>query len=220
MGKPHQSHLRGLHRIRRRLDFADTFQGKLPSACQRRHRELIRHLLAARAFHLRRVSRLGNRRRGLYARQPIDDIENVLEHDQRVGAVAVHRIETVERFRNLTRHHFVEQVIDRRPIGQAEHVAHGRRIKFIRAGHEGLVQQRKTVAHRPIRRPRDQVQGVVVDRDPFFGRNVFKMIRELLQLDAAQIETLTPRQDRHRHLADLRRREDELHVFRRLLQRL
>src|SRR3546814_6470300 len=38
--------------------------------------------------------------------------------------------------------------------------------------------------------------------------------------DAAQVEALAARQHRHRHLVHLRRCQHELHMFRRLLQRL
>ncbi len=46
------------------------------------------------------------------------------------------------------------------------------------------------------------------------------MADEPLRLDAAEVEALAARQHRHRHLADLGGGEDELHVRRRLLERL
>ena len=46
------------------------------------------------------------------------------------------------------------------------------------------------------------------------------MRRQLRHVDAAQIEALRARQHRHRHLADLGRREDELDVLARLFERL
>ncbi len=46
------------------------------------------------------------------------------------------------------------------------------------------------------------------------------MIREDLTVDPLEVETLTARQDRHRDLADLGRREDEFGMLRRFLERL
>ena len=46
------------------------------------------------------------------------------------------------------------------------------------------------------------------------------MVHQKRRVDAAQIETLTAREHRHRHLADFGGRENELCVRRRLFQRL
>ena len=46
------------------------------------------------------------------------------------------------------------------------------------------------------------------------------MGREISSIETFEIETLAARQNRHGHLADLSRREDELHMRRRLFQRL
>ena len=47
-----------------------------------------------------------------------------------------------------------------------------------------------------------------------------EMLDQHRRIDAAEVEALAARQHRHRHLADLGRGEDELHMRRRLFQRL
>ena len=50
--------------------------------------------------------------------------------------------------------------------------------------------------------------------------NFLEMLNQHRLLDAAQIEPLTARENRDRHFADFRRRENELHMARRLFERL
>ncbi len=50
--------------------------------------------------------------------------------------------------------------------------------------------------------------------------DIGEMLRQQLRRDALQVEPLAARQHRHRHLVHLGGREQELHVPRRLLQRL
>ena len=54
----------------------------------------------------------------------------------------------------------------------------------------------------------------------FLRGDALKMLDELADLDALQVEALAARQHRHRHLARLGGGEDELHMLGRLLQRL
>ena len=85
---------------------------------------------------------------------------------------------------------------------------------------DGLVEQRQRIAHRTFGRARDGGERSGLDVDAFVPGDGPEMLDELVGLDAPQVETLTARQHRHRHFADFRRGEDELHMWRRLFQRL
>ncbi len=96
----------------------------------------------------------------------------------------------------------------------------------LRPGHgavaerDRLVEQRQAVAHRSVRRPGNQPDRFILDRDVFLFRDIAEMFGQLRHVEPAQIETLAARQHGDRHLADFGRREDEVHVLRRLFQRL
>ena len=117
-------------------------------------------------------------------------------------------------------HQGLEQIDHTHAIGETQHLpdifgAH-------RPGRmrDGLIEQRKGIAHRAFRRARDQCQRGRLDLDFLFCGDAFEMLHQERGIDAPQIEALATRQHRHRHLADFRRGENELGVRRRLLQRL
>ena len=85
---------------------------------------------------------------------------------------------------------------------------------------DGLVEQRKPVAGRAFGGAGDQRQRVARDFDVFLFGDGGQQADQFGGLDAAQIEALAARQDRHRHFADFGGGEDELHMRRRLFQRL
>ena len=83
-----------------------------------------------------------------------------------------------------------------------------------------LVEGTERVAHAALGAARDGEQGVLVRLDALLAADVAEARGDLVRLDAAQVEALAARDDRGEHLVALGRREDELHVGRRLLQRL
>ena len=89
-----------------------------------------------------------------------------------------------------------------------------------RAMGDRLIEQRQRVAHRAFRRARDHGQRLVLDLDALEIADLRRWRGEQAGVDAAQIEALAARAHGDRHLVDLRRREDELHMLRRLFQRL
>ena len=102
-------------------------------------------------------------------------------------------------------------------------VAHRRRrVDLAVAMRDRLVEQRQGVAHRAFGGARDQRQRLGLDRRRLSCRADRRQMRDQHRgrLDAAQVEALAARQDRHRHLADLGGGEDELHMRRRLFERL
>ena len=83
-----------------------------------------------------------------------------------------------------------------------------------------LIEQRQRIADRAFGRARDQRQRLGLDRYIFLGADACEIGDEHTSFDSAQIEALAARAHRHRHLLDLRRREDEFHMLRRLFERL
>src|SRR5262249_60932587 len=73
---------------------------------------------------------------------------------------------------------------------------------------------------RAFRRAGDQSERSRLDLDALLARDRFEVLHQQIGIDAAQIEALAARQNGDGDLANFRRREDELGVRRRLLQRL
>jgi hypothetical protein len=83
-----------------------------------------------------------------------------------------------------------------------------------------LVEQREAIAHRAVGCARDQHHGLGRDLDLLLRGDAVEMCLQHIRRHAAQVEALAAREHRDRHLAQLRGGKDELHMRRRLLQRL
>ena len=139
---------------------------------------------------------------------------------RRIDAEVVRFVEFGERRGCVARQDQLQQPADAAAIGKAEHVAHLFRGHRARAVGDRLVEDRQAVARRALRRPSDHAERLGLDLDPFGLRHFAEMRGELLGRDPAQVEALAARQHRHRHLVHFGRREEELHMLRRLLKSL
>ncbi|MDF9865854.1 hypothetical protein M2437_004836 [Methylorubrum pseudosasae] len=144
----------------------------------------------------------------------------IREHHRRVGARVVLGANLGEGGRHIAAHHRLEQIDDARAVGEAQHVAHARSRDRARPVGDGLIEQRKRIAHRALGGAGDGGERLVLGLHPFRGADLLQVGGEHVGLDSAQVEALAARQDRHRNLTDLGGREHELGVGRRLLQRL
>ena len=147
--------------------------------------------------------------------------QHVLHHRQGIGAGVIQAGEVDQRVGDLAAHQIFENIQHPAAVGQAQHLAHrvGRdHVAFTMR--DGLVQQRQGIARRAFGGTRDQRQGAVLDGDIFLLRQGGEIGGQLGAVDAAQVETLAARQNRHRNLADFRGGEDEFHMRRRLFQGL
>ena len=143
------------------------------------------------------------------------------QHRDRVGADIVLGAEGVERGRDIALHQVLEQFDDARPVGQAQHGAH--LLGCDRAGTMGdrLVEDRQRVAHRSLGGAGDHCQRLIVDRRSPSCPAMPRMCSvSMLASTLLQVEALAARQHGDRDLADFGRRENELHMRRRLLERL
>ena len=146
----------------------------------------------------------------------------VLQDGHRVGACVIHRIEAGQRVGDLPLHQLFEQVEDLHPFGNAQHVADDVFVDFGLRPAMGnrLVEQRQAVAHRPVGGPRNQPDGPARNGRPLGLGDSGEMIDQHVVLHPAQVEPLAARQHGHRHPADFRGRENELHMLRRFFERL
>ncbi len=83
-----------------------------------------------------------------------------------------------------------------------------------------LVEDGEPIARRAFRRACHQRQRLGLGPHTLGRDDMGEVIGQLVRRDALQVEALAARQYRHRHLGQLRRRQQELHMRRRLLQRL
>ena len=120
----------------------------------------------------------------------------------------------------LAGHKPVEQLEHRRAVGEAQHFLHLRGRDGVGTQRDRLVEERQPVADRAVGGTRDDADRFRFDGNLFALGDIREMRRELVDIEPAQVEALAARQNRHRNLADLRRREDETNVLGRLFQRL
>ena len=85
---------------------------------------------------------------------------------------------------------------------------------------DGLIEQRQPVADRSVGGAGDEGNRARRDADILLFGDPGEMIRQHVEIHAPQVEALASGQHRDRNLPYLRRREDELHVLRRLLEGL
>ena len=149
------------------------------------------------------------------------ELEQVLQHHQRIGAALVERGRAdrapppprrAARFR-----------ADRTPGRDRRCPSMSRTAASATVPprkRDRLVEQRQPVAHRAVGGARDQRHGRGLGLDPFGRGDPAVMRDQQLDRHAAQRKALAARQHGHRHLVDLGRGEDELDVGRRLFERL
>ncbi|KIT14629.1 hypothetical protein jaqu_36610 [Jannaschia aquimarina] len=150
------------------------------------------------------------------------DLCQIAQDRQRVGAVGILGRQFLQRGGGLAAHDRLEEIQHAAPVGEAQHRAHLRRLDQSAAGphRNRLIEQAHGVPGRAFGGPCDQGQRVGRNLGALLGRDSGEMVDHHLGFDAPQVEPLTARQDRHRHLADLGGGEDEFHMGRRLFQRL
>ncbi len=151
-------------------------------------------------------------------------IEQILQHDLRIGAALMEGVHLRECAGGIAPQHGFEKVPDESAIGDAEHVAHRLRVdSALACGVAGksdrLIEQRQPVAHRAVGGARDQAERRGRDRNAF-GLGDPPIVRDKrLDRHAPQREALAARQHGQRHLADFGRRENEFNVRWRLFER-
>ncbi|MPL90960.1 hypothetical protein SDC9_37019 [bioreactor metagenome] len=220
MGHANERHLGRHHRVRRGRDLLDRLQQHLPQPREHPHRDRRRHRLAAGAFLGRHGRVIGGLGGDLDDRDPMADLGQIAQHRHRVGAVGILLGELGQGARRIALQHHVEKVEHAGAIGQTQHRAHLLGRGLARAMRDRLIEERHRIAHRTLGRAGDERQRVARDLGVFLRRDARQMRHHHLGLDPLQIEALTAAEHGDRHLADLGRGEDELHMRRGFLERL
>ncbi len=215
MDQPKQRHHGGFARIWRNLNVGESLEQHLPDAVDLAPGQLVREPLSGFALLCRQS--LGASA-GLGARGKVKLFHEAANERAGIDPEVVRFVEIGERRRGVAAKHMIEQTADATAISKAEHVAHLLGCNRAAAMGDRLVQDRKAVARRAFRRPRDHPQRIVLDLDTFSLRNLGEMGCELLGRDAPQVEALGARQNRQRNLVHFGCREQEFHMLRRLLK--
>ena len=103
---------------------------------------------------------------------------------------------------------------------EPENAQHVRFRDLVAAKRHELIEHRFRVAQSAVRAFRDGMRRRGIERDLFLARDELQMLRDQVCRDAMKIEALAAAQDRGQNFLRLGRGEDELHVRRRLLERL
>mmetsp|Transcript_38418 Transcript_38418/g.106772 ORF Transcript_38418/g.106772 Transcript_38418/m.106772 type:complete len:258 (-) Transcript_38418:416-1189(-) len=105
-------------------------------------------------------------------------------------------------------------------IDAAQHLPHAGLGQLARAERNGLVGQRQRIAHRAARGARQQPQRARLGRHALRTQHIAQVHLHVGRGHRAQVELQAARQHGDRHLLRVGRREHELQVLGRLLQRL
>ena len=197
---------------------------QLPQAMQGREAEL-RGPVGQRFAFLGGLAGAGDVAPGLQQGHGMNQFHQPAHERKRLDAKCVKIAHGAQQGGRLALQQQRQQPAHRSAVGQAQHLAHlcgrdQRRALAHFGVRDRLIEDREPVARRPFGRLGDQRQRIGFGRDAFRLDHMGEMSREQIRRDAAQIETLASRQNRHRHLVHLGRGEQELHMRRRLFQRL
>lgn len=134
VSQTHEHHLHGLQRHRRGARFAEALQKHLPGAREHAHAELLGHGASTGplVFSQRGIGRAV--RRHLEAREPVHQLQQVLDNDHGTGTCGILAGKHIERGLHVAAHDGFEQIEHQRPVGEAEHVAHRRFADLLAAG--------------------------------------------------------------------------------------
>ena len=105
-------------------------------------------------------------------------------------------------------------------LDRAEHRAHVNRAHAARAIGDRLIEQRQTIAQGTVRRARQFSQRIGFEDNAFGIEDMLHLAGDLCRQQALEIEFEAARQHGDRKLLRIRRRQQELHVRRRLFERL
>ena len=222
MGQPDDRHLGGHHRVRRRRHLLERLQQHLPHPRQRPHRQPRRR---SRARAPARPARPSGRRPPRARACTIDTqcVTSARSRSTAIGSApaAYCAASSASAARASPRHHRARR-------GRAP--ARGRRARASPAPRPPSVSPAPCAiawssSDSASRTDPSDARAISASASgatlhPLGRRDPGEVRQHRLRLDPPQVEPLAARQHRHRHLADLGGGEDELHVRRRLLQRL
>ena len=159
-------------------------------------------------------------RRGLRDRHLLQQHGHLFERAGRRQPALAQRIDAGQHGGAVARSERLHEAGRDRPLDAAEHRAHGRFLQAAGAERDGLVGERQRVAHRAACGARQQAHRAGIVFHLLGGQHVRQMLLHRLRRHRPQVELQAAAQHRGQHLVGVGRRQHELQVFRRLLQRL
>ncbi len=142
------------------------------------------------------------------------------EHRGRLAALPVLVFELQQSSFDVAVHERFEKIDDARAVNETEHGGHAVGADGRSAMGDRLIKQRQPVAHRSFGGAGDRAQGLRLDLGILRPGDLREMLHEQPGIETPEVKTLAARKNGDRNLADLGRRENELHMRRRLLQGL
>ena len=156
----------------------------------------------------------------LHERDAVQQAREVAERLRKGKALRLHGVGDGQHARAVTCGERPENARERFAAAHAEHAAHTFLRHAVTAVGDGLVKKRKAVSHGAAGALGEHAQRAFLERNALFGEDAAHVAHDVLGRHVAQIELQTAREHGDGHLLRVRRREDELHVFGRLLKRL
>ena len=167
-------------------------------------------------LQLRRNRGAGQR---LAQRHLVQQRDDVLQQRLKVHRLAVRQFNQFKQFFGVARGDAAAHVGNLLARGQPQHRFHLAAFQPAVAVGDGLVEQAQRVAHAALGGDRNLAERAVVVRDVLGVEQRGEVFVYQPVGQARQVELQAARQDCHRDFARVRRREEELHMFGRLLQR-
>ena len=220
MGKADEHHLRGHQRVWGARDLFKALEQHLPGARQNRHGQLAGKLEATGTFLLGHGGVVCQGRRHLELGHPVGEAGKVGQYLFRVGSIGELLFQFIKSLAGIALHQGFKQVDDAGAVSQAQHRLDIRGAHRIGAIGNGLVKQRQPVTDGTFSRTCDHAQGLVFSCHVLAFAHPGEVLHQLDSIETAQVEALATRQHSDRNFPDLGGGEDELHVWRRLFQRL
>ena len=182
-------------------------------------REQRRRFFQHRFVRLVKLHAVRHARRLIDHRRP--ELRDHFRHELlRVFSFGEHVRSRRKRFLRVFRRQRPQNPYHAVPPDQSQNIPHERFRDFFLRQRNALIERGQCVTKAAVGFPRHQGQRRVVRRNPGRLHDLAQTRLDVLRRDSLEIVSLATGLDRRRNLLELRRRENEHHVWRRLLQRL
>ena len=161
--------------------------------------------------------RTGHELAHLHAMQRIGEC---IEHAIPIGRELGERADDLEHARAVALGECVEQAADLRAIDRAEHRGDRRVVELAAGVGDGLVEQRQAVAQAAVGGARELADRAGLRGNAFGFQDPGDLAADLRLVQPLEVELQAAREDGDRQLLRVGGRQQELHVLRRLFQRL
>ena len=139
---------------------------------------------------------------------------------RQILAIMIDLVDACERARDIFFNHALSHPHQRLAARNAEHLCRAFPGNRLFRKRDNLIHRAERITHAAARRPRDQAQRRLLERNLLLRRDTPQMRHQIVQADALEIIPLTTAHDRDRNLVRVCRRKNKHDMRRRLLKRL